>query len=269
MMLAIFTGMFLWLRWQAPAQQLDMPSLRAYLRVQRTSLGPWNRGEVNTLFVFLTAVTLWVAPGVLALFADVEQEKWVTEHFPEEIVALLIPVLLFLLPVDWRRRKFSLEPSDFAEVDWSTLLLFGSGLALGNLMVKTGLTEVIGHGALHLAGTNDVWIVTALAIAGGIILSDFTSNAATAATLIPVVWSICHSAGIEPLPPLMGVTFGASFGSALPVSTPPNAIVYGSGLIPSRRMIVAGLGLDVMCGIAIWCVLRVAFAIGWTPVADM
>ncbi len=65
--------------------------------------------------------------------------------------------------------------------------------------------------------------------------------------------------------PLMGVTFAASFGAALPVSTPPNAIVYGSGLIPVRRMIVAGVGFDLACAVIIWCVLRVAAACGWSP----
>src|SRR5262249_14734349 len=102
----------------------------------------------------------------------------------------------------------------------------------------------------------------------GILLSEFTSNAATVATLIPVIWSLCHSAGVAPLPPLMGVTFAASFGSALPVSTPPNAIVYGSGLIPVQRMIRAGIGLDIVAGVTIWVVLRVAFGLGWTPVLD-
>jgi sodium-dependent dicarboxylate transporter 2/3/5 len=267
LMLCIFAGLFLWLRWQAPAQHLDMPRLREYLHNQRASLTNWNRGEINTLVVFLAAVGLWLMPGLLAFAPDPDWQKWAGIHFPEEITALMIPVLLFLLPVDWRRRKFSLEPSDFSKIDWSTLLLFGSGLAIGNLMVKTELTEVLGHAVLETAGTEDVWVVTALAIAGGIILSDFTSNAAAAATLIPVVWSICQSASIEPLPPLMGVTFGASFGSALPVSTPPNAIVYGSGLIPSRRMIVAGMGLDLLCGVVIWCGLRVAFMLGWSPVS--
>jgi sodium-dependent dicarboxylate transporter 2/3/5 len=144
--------------------------------------------------------------------------------------------------------------------------LFGAGLSLGSLMVKTGLAQAIGEHAFELLGTRDVWVITALSIAGGIVLSEFTSNAAAVSTLIPVVWSICESAQIAPLPPLMGVTFAASFGSALPVSTPPNAIVYGSRLIPVRRMIVAGVGLDLISGVAIWIVLRIAFSIGWTPV---
>ena len=154
---------------------------------------------------------------------------------------------------------------DLGRVDWSTLLLFGSGLALGDLMFKTGLVHAIGRGAFAWLDTDNVWAITGLAIAGGLILSEFTSNAATAAALIPVVAAICGEADVDAVMPLLGVTFAASFGSALPVSTPPNAIVYGSGLIPSRRMIAAGLGFDVACGLVIWCVLRVAGWLGWSP----
>ncbi len=144
---------------------------------------------------------------------------------------------MFLLPIDWRRREFSLEPADFGRIDWGTLLLFGSGLALGDLMVRTGLVGAMAGSIFDWLDTPDVWTITAVAIAGGILLSEFTSNAAAATALIPVVLAICQQAGVDEMPPLMGVTFAASFGSALPVSTPPNAIVYGSGLLPARRMV--------------------------------
>jgi sodium-dependent dicarboxylate transporter 2/3/5 len=265
---AIFAGLYLWLRRLAPARGLDMPALRDYLREQRARLGPWARGEINTIVVFAAVVALWMTPAVLAVIPGAGAARaWFVARFPEEMVAVLAPVLLFLLPTDWRKRKFSLELSDFSKVDWGTSLLFGAGLSLGNLMFRTGLAGAVGRTAFEWLGTSDVWAITALAIAGGIVLSEFTSNAATAATLIPVVLSICEKAGTDPVFPLMGVTFGASFGSALPVSTPPNAIVYGSGLIPVRRMIAAGAGLDVICGVIIWLVLRLAGAAGWGPAA--
>jgi sodium-dependent dicarboxylate transporter 2/3/5 len=218
------------------------------------------------LAVFLLVVTLWVTPGVLAIFASPEVQQAFNRRFPEEITALLAPVLLFLAPVDWRRREFSLAAEDFFAIDWGTMLLFGTGLALGRLMILTHLAEAIGQQTFDWLGTSDVWVITAMAIVGGIVLSEFTSNAATVSTLIPVVWGICRYGQIDPIPPLMGATLASSFGSALPVSTPPNAIVYGSGLIPVRRMITAGLGLDLISGLAIWCVLRAAFALGWTPI---
>ncbi len=266
LMVVIFIGLFFWLRGWAASSDLNMPALRDYLRRERDKLGCWNRGELNTLAVFIVIVSLWVTPGVLAMAGLAEARTTFSEYFPEEVVALLAPVLLFLLPVDWKRRQFSLEVEDFAQIDWGAILLFGAGLALGKLMFETGMADVVGKEAFDRLGTDDVWIITAVAIAAGIVLSEFTSNAATALTLIPVIWKICQEGSIDPLPPLMGVTLAASFGSAFPVSTPPNAIVYGSGLIPARRMVVAGMGLDLIAGVAIWAVLRLAFDLGWTPV---
>ncbi|MGD9723711.1 MAG: DASS family sodium-coupled anion symporter [Pirellulales bacterium] len=267
MMVLLGLALFFWLRLLAPAEKLDLPALAAHLRAQRAKLGRWSAGERNTLAVFLLVVALWVAPSVLLLAGFEAESEWLRAHFPEEVVAMMAPVLLFLLPVDWRARRFSLEAEDFARIDWSTLLLFGSGLALGNLMFQTGLVRAIGQSAFDYLNTDDVWAITALAIGGGVLMSAFTSNAATAAALIPVVAAICRAGQVDEVMPLMGVTFAASFGSALPVSTPPNAIVYGSGLIPARRMFVAGLGFDVASGVVIWCVLRVAGWCGWTPLA--
>jgi sodium-dependent dicarboxylate transporter 2/3/5 len=116
---------------------------------------------------------------------------------------------------------------------------------------------------LAVLGTSDPWAIAALAAAGGIVLSEFTSNAATASTLIPVVGALCRSADCDPVPALFAITFAASFGSALPVSTPPNAIVYGSGWIPLPRMIRAGLGVDIVGIVVILTILRLAYALGW------
>ncbi len=267
LMAVVFIGLFGWLRLQARADGLDLASLRQYLRAEQVRLGPWNRGELNTLIVFLTVVGLWITPGVLKMFASAESYNAFAARFPEEITAVLAPVFLFLLPVEWSARRFTMDASDLAKVDWGTILLFGAGLSLGGLMFSTGLAKAVGDGAFRALGIRDVWAITALAIAGGIVLSEFTSNAATAIALIPVVWTLCGEAGVDPWPPLLGVTFGASFGSALPVSTPPNAIVYSSGLLPVRRMIAAGVGVDILAGVAIWIVLRVAFALGWRAIA--
>lgn len=266
MMAFVLVGLCAWLRWRMGRvmNDLDMVRLRAYLQEESAQLGPWKPGERNTLAVFLILLTLWCSPTVLTLLDEPEWAEAFSKRFPEEITALLAPVLLFLLPCNWRERKATLEGADLLAVDWGTILLFGSGLAMGSLMFKTGLARVVGQGVFEALGSQDVWLLTAVAIAGGIVLSEFTGNAATAATLLPVTLAICREAGVEAQPPLLGVAFGASFGSALPVSTPPNAIVYSSGLVPVRRMILAGLGLDILAGVAIWVVLRLAFALHWT-----
>ncbi len=266
MMVLIFVGMFLWLRMVAPADRLNMPALRAYLRDEHARLGRWKQGEINTLAVFLIVIALWVTPGVLAILGAAEMRSAFNATFPEEIVALLAPVLLFLLPVDWRARQFTLELGDFQRIDWGTILMFGAALSLGVLMFRTGLAEAVGRAVFNWLGTRDLWTLTAVAIAAGILLSEFTSNTAAASALLPVVHQLCVEAGVDPLPPLLGVTFAASFGSSLPVSTPPNAIVYSTGLTPVRRMIPAGLGVDVVAGLVIWSILHIAWEFcKWSP----
>lgn len=269
LMLVLALLLFAWLRLLAPAGHLDLGRLRAYLKETYAGLGPWRRGEVNTLVVFLVLITLWVTPGVLALVATPETQAAFSRHLPEEITALLAPVLLFLAPVDWKQRKFSLESEDFRQIDWGTLLLFGTGLSLGNLMFRTGLAEVVGQGVFDMMGTSNPWLIAAAAIGGSLVLTQFTSNTAVAATLLPVVLPICRQAGIDPLPPLFGLTLAASFGSSLPVSTPPNAIIYSCGTLPLRRMIVAGVGFDLLAGVVIWLVLRLAIGLGWTPLSPV
>src|SRR5205823_2992437 len=105
----IFVGLYAWLRLVAPAGELDLAALRTYLRAEYGRLGPWTRGEANTLAVFLLAVGLWVAPGVLAVAAPPDLHAAFTRRFPEEMTAVVAVVLLFLLPTDFRRRRFTLE----------------------------------------------------------------------------------------------------------------------------------------------------------------
>ena len=265
--IVIMLGLFAWLRIGTKLPDFDLAQLRTFLKAERAKLGYWKRGEKNTLITFLIVVGLWVAPSVLGILGLNDQRDWLERHLPEEIVALLAPIVLFLLPINYSKREFTLEPGDFSRIDWGTMLLFGAGLSLGSLMVETGLAEVVGNVAFAAIGSTNVWTTTVMATVIAIVFSDFSSNTATASTLIPIINAICQTSGVDPLPPLLGVAFGASFGSILPVSTPPNAIVYGTGLLPVRRMVIAGLGLDIIAGVTILVGLRIAFALGWTPFA--
>jgi sodium-dependent dicarboxylate transporter 2/3/5 len=85
-----------------------------------------------------------------------------------------------------------------------------------------------------------------------IVISEAASNTASANMIIPVVIAIAQAAGVSPLPPALGACLGASFGFILPVSTPPNAIVYGSGLVPLPKMMRAGILLDIAGFVIIW-----------------
>jgi sodium-dependent dicarboxylate transporter 2/3/5 len=230
-----------------------------WVREELEALGPWSRGEKNTLAAFLVAVSLWVVPGFLALVwgSGADISKSFGERVPEAVAALAGASLLFLLPVDWGRRKFTIGWRQAVRIDWGTLLLFGGGLSLGNLMFKTGVAEALGKGLLGISGVTSVWGITFAAIALAVVVSEATSNTAAANMVIPVVISLAAASGVDPVPPAIGATLGASWGFMLPVSTPPNAIVYGSGLVPVTRMIRAGFLFDIIGIGLLWAGLRV------------
>jgi sodium-dependent dicarboxylate transporter 2/3/5 len=101
-----------------------------------------------------------------------------------------------------------------------------------------------------------MWGLTAIAIALAILLTEMTSNTATASMLVPVIIALAKSMAVSPVPPVIGVCLGASMAFMLPVSTPSNAIVYGSGRVPITSMIRAGVALDVMSFAVILGMLR-------------
>jgi sodium-dependent dicarboxylate transporter 2/3/5 len=123
-------------------------------------------------------------------------------------------------------------------------------------MFDTKLADAIGKTLVSLLGVSDLWEITAMAIVLGVVISEAASNTASASAIIPAVIAIADNAGVSTTPPILGAALGASFGFMLPVSTPPNAIVYSSGLVPLRQMIRAGIWLDLSGAIVIWLFLR-------------
>jgi sodium-dependent dicarboxylate transporter 2/3/5 len=225
----------------------------------RGERGPWTPGQRNTCLAFFTAVALWLAPSFLTALWGGESEvvKAYTAHVPEGVAAILAASLLFVLPVDFRRGEFTLNWKEAAAIDWGTLLLFGGGLTLGRLMFETGLADQIGKALGMLPGAGSLWGLTAWAIALAILMSDVSSNTATASVLIPVVIALAMDLGLPPVPPALGATLGASYGFLLPVSTPPNAIVYGTGHLRIGQMVRTGAVVDVMGFVVIFFGLRV------------
>jgi sodium-dependent dicarboxylate transporter 2/3/5 len=130
-------------------------------------------------------------------------------------------------------------------------------MSLGSLMFSTGVAEAMGKGMAQALGAESLWAITALAIVLGIILSETASNTASATMIIPVVIALAQAANVHPVPPALGACLGASYGFMLPVSTPPNAIAYGSGLVPITSMMRAGIIFDVIGFVIILAGLRV------------
>lgn len=249
-----------------PISPAAAAELKTYLHDQRDKLGPWTAGQRNTLIAFAVAVSLWLLPGIVAitLGSNAPIAKFLEARLPESIVALIAAILLFMLPVNLRQGQFTLTWSDAARIDWGTILLFGGGLSLGTLMFKTGVAEALGQSITGLLGASSLWALTAVAIAIAIFLSETTSNTASANMIIPVVIALAHAAGVNPVAPALGACLGASYGFMLPVSTPPNAIVYGSGLVPIPKMMRAGILFDLAGFFTILAGLRIlAPLLGW------
>lgn len=231
--------------------------LLARIHDERAALGPWTRGERNAFGAFAVTVALWVAPGIAALALGQEHplyRGWVAV-LPEGVVALLGATLLFVLPVDWRRRQFTLPWSEAVRIEWWIVFLYGGGIALGTMAFKTGLADAMGRGLTGLLGVRSGFALLAVSTVLATVLSETTSNTASANMVVPVVIAFARSAGIDPTLPAIGATMGASLGFMLPVSTPCNAIVYGTGRIPLPAMMRYGIILDLVGVVAIVAVV--------------
>ncbi len=249
--------LLVWLVWTlsrgARGARAGEAEIVGLVAAERAALGPWTRGQVNTMIAFAATVTLWVLPGAAALLLGAESpaSRGLTTLLPESVVALLGAGLLFVLPTDLARHRFTLEWEDAVKIDWWIVFLYGGGIALGTLAFETGLAESLGRRLTEALGVRSELGLLALSTAIATLLSETTSNTASANMVVPVVIAFARSSGVDPVLPAIGATMGASLGFMMPVSTPCNAIVYGSGRIPLRTMMRHGLLLDLIGIVAI------------------
>ena len=210
-------------------------------------LGVMTRGERNVLIAFGVTVTLWLFPGLLAI-AGLGQTPFGRAYaaaVPESIAAMVGAILLFLLPLNWRARQFTLKWEEAVRIDWGIILLFGGGLAMGELAFSTGLAEATGRGITSWLPVQSEAALTILFTAVAIVMSEAASNTASANMIVPIAIAVAQAAGVDPIQPALGATLGASMGFMMPISTPPNAIVYSSGHVPITAMMRHGIVLDI------------------------
>jgi sodium-dependent dicarboxylate transporter 2/3/5 len=154
-------------------------------------------------------------------------------------------LLLFVLPVSWSSRQFTLTWEQAVRIDWGIILLFGGGLALGALTFSTGLAEALGKGILAWIPSHTSLVLTMVFTAIAILVTETASNTASATMIVPIAIAVAEAAGVPAVQPALGATLGASMAFMMPVSTPPNAIVYSSGFVPITAMIRHGLVIDL------------------------
>jgi len=257
-LVAIMVTFLVWLlTWLFPAGVERLSGVTAYVRRERARLGPWTTGQTSTAVAFAVTVALWLLPGValIVLGASHPASEWLKVRLPEGVAALVGAILLFLLPGDLpdavstgtpgRPRHALTWPE--ARIDWGIVLLYGGGMALGELCFATGLATSLGQSIQSLIPTGPWGGVVLVAVAAVVatVTSEFTSNTASANMVVPVAIALGQATGGDALAAALAATFAASLGFMMPVSTPCNAIVYGSGRIPLPAMMKSGLLLDL------------------------
>ena len=210
-------------------------------------LGKQTRGQRNVLIAFGITILLWIAPGLFAIAGADESAfaRGYATHMPEGVAAMIGACLLFVLPVDWRERRFTLTWDEAVKIDWGITLLYGGGLALGEMTFSTGLAQAIGEGVTSWLPSQSPLALTLLFTGAAIVVSEAASNTASANMIVPIAIAVSQAAGVRPIEPVLGATLGASMGFMMPVSTAPNAIVYSSGYVPIGKMMRHGVLLDV------------------------
>jgi len=227
--------------------------VRAEIRGRRAALGKLRGGEAATLAVFGATVAAWLLRerkdlGVLVLPGLADLAPRITDAS----IGITGALLLFCVSGTGRdvARRPLLTWREAREIPWEVLLLFGGGLSLASAMESSGLAAWFGNLMTGLSGYPTVLLYAGLALVV-LLLSELASNTAVAAMTMPIAASLAPAVGEPALALMLVAALAASTGFALPVATPPNAIVFGSGQVTVRQMAKAGVLLDLVAVAAI------------------
>lgn len=224
-----------------PIQGIQLSGGKQMLASEIASLGKIHRGEWNTFFVFLATITLWLIRPLISNM-EVTWAGTVIQPFSklsDTGIAMTAAMALFLLPVDAGKRVFTMDWETTAKLPWEILILFGGGLSLAAAVKANGVAEFIGSFA-GAFGSLPTVVVIILVTAAIVFLTELTSNVATTTSLVPVLAALAPGLDIHPYLLIFPATIASSCAFMLPVATPPNAIVFGSGAITLPQMIRAG-----------------------------
>lgn len=208
---------------------------RSMLQQEMAALGPMSRQEKLVALIFTLAALAWIFQPLLA------------EHLPglnDTSIAIGAALLLFLIPANVQERTFLLDWQTANKLPWGVLLLFGGGLSLAGVIGASGLAEWI---AQSLGGLDMLPLILMIGLVALVItfLTEITSNTATAAAFLPLLGALAVAQGLPPQMLAIPAAIAASCAFMMPVATPPNAIVFGTGEMRIQSMIKAGFALNL------------------------
>ncbi|MGI6657309.1 MAG: SLC13 family permease [Desulfobulbus sp.] len=195
---------------------------------------PWTFPRVLTLVLFTCTALAWIFSSKIGTVLPIKSlDSWIAV-----VAAILIAVFGL---ATWKQISTNTE--------WGVLFLFGGGLTLSSVMKTSGASVVLGQAVASVVGSLSPYFVALMVATFIIFLTEFTSNTASAALLVPVFAAIAEQMGMPPQMLVLLIGIGASMAFMLPVATPPNAIVFGTGHVPQRTMVKAGFVLNILCSL--------------------
>ena len=237
-----------WMSWGIPVVLTLLPlawwwvtrAVPRELDIQLPAVGPWRSAERRVLVVFSLTAVAWITRaepfGGWQTWLDLPAAN-------DASVALLAVVALFVVRDD--QREPLIDWAKASQIPWGVLLLFGGGICLARAFVASGLSAQVGDALTAVAVLPAFAMMLLLALAVTF-LTEATSNTATTALLMPVLAAVALAVEIDPLWLMVPAAMSASCAFMLPVATAPNAVVFGSGELPIRRMVREGFALNLM-----------------------
>ena len=231
---------WLWLtRVANPMKLKKVPGGRDLINDELRQMGRMNAGERWTALVFGLTAFAWIfQKQISGIFPE---PKFITDA----TIAMIGASVLFLIPINLRKSVFVMDWHWASKMPWGVLILFGGGLALADGFKETKLADWIG-GQVSLLEHAPIIILVIAVTALIIFLTELTSNTATAAMVMPILSAVAIGLGQNPLLLVVPAAIAASCAFMLPVATPPNAIVFGSGYVTIPQMAKSGFGLNII-----------------------
>ena len=237
-----------------PSRLDHLPGGKETIQREIIELGPISPQEKAVLFIFIAVAFLWITRGLI----EMEQFKQVKDS----TIAMGGALLLFIIPSNLKKREFLLDWQTAIKIPWDILILFGGGFALAKGFSDSGLTQTIADLLSVLHGSNLLTII-AMVTTVVIILTEITSNTATASMILPIIAAMAIAIHIHPYCLMIAVALAASFAFMLPVATPPNAIVFSSRYFTIRQMAKTGIWVNLIGVILITLFIMLYLPIVW------
>jgi solute carrier family 13 (sodium-dependent dicarboxylate transporter), member 2/3/5 len=213
-------------------------------------MGPMSVPEKRVCAVFVTVALCWIFSPLV--------EDWLDFDISDTGIALIGAIALFAIPANWSERTFLLDSTAVRRVPWEVLILFGGGLSLAKAIDTTGLAVWIGDSLSFLEAMPLLVLIFGLTLLV-VLLTELMSNTATVAAFLPIAGSLALGTDVAPFLFVMPIALAASAAFMLPVATPPNTLVFGTGYVTLPQMMRAGILLNVL-GAAIIAVAITAAA---------